>query len=61
MKINKLKVLLKVGLRKLSHKNNDLRSKSLKKIGVCKTVFLTETIVVNTLVYGNCEFKLQYW
>ena len=30
MKINKLKVLLKVGLRKLSHKNNDSSAKSLK-------------------------------
>ena len=31
MKINKLEVLLKVGLCKIFRKNNDLQAKSLKK------------------------------
>ena len=50
MKINKLKVLLKVGLRKLSHKNNDSRAKSLKKIAhLQNSIFnsFLETVVAN--------------
>ena len=52
MKINKLEVLLKVGLCKIFRKNNDLQAKSLKKIAICKKVYcifnsFLETIVVN--------------
>ena len=50
MKINKFKVLLKVGLRKLSHNSNDSLAKSLKKFAhLQNSIFnsFLETIVVN--------------
>ena len=63
MKIDKLKVLLKVGLRKLSHKNNDSQAKSLKKIGhLQNSIFkFLRKYYCERISFGNCEFKLQYW